>query len=138
MASLAGQPGLPLYRVIQGSLQEEVSPRQSLRHWIFDHVPAGTAVVAEEGQALRYVLERPVVSIVESPDFSNSAADGPAFRGLMSRYKSRYLLLFPTVRASRDRLAFLQDLILGKGPDWLKPSVRTRDVVVYECDACAK
>jgi hypothetical protein len=84
------------------------------------------------------VLQRPVVSIIEPPEFSNRATDGPAFRDLMSRYKSRYLLLFPTIRASGDRLAFLQDLILGKGPDWLKPSVRTHDVVVYECVACAK
>jgi hypothetical protein len=101
-------------------------------------VPAGTPIVSEEGQALHYVLQRPVVSIIEPPEFSNRATDGPAFRDLMSRYKSRYLLLFPAIRVSENRLPFLQNLIRGEGPDWLKPSLRTRDVVLYECEACTK
>jgi hypothetical protein len=130
---------VPQGRVVMADdLAEEVAPGESLRQWLLSHVPTGTTIVSEEGQALHYVLQRPVVSIIEPPELSNRAADGPGFRDLMSRYKSRYLLLFPTIRLSQNRLPYLQDLILGKGPDWLKLSVRTRDVVVYECEPCTK
>ena len=95
-------------------------------------------MVSEEGQALHYLLHRPVVSIVEPPDFSNRAADGAAFRDLMSQYKSKYLLLFPAIRNSKNSLPFLQDLSVGKGPDWLKLSVSTHDVAVYECESCIR
>ncbi len=103
-----------------------------------DHLPVGTIIVSEEGQALHYVLKRPVVSIIEPPEFSNGATDGPGFRELMSRYKSRYLLLFPTIRGSQNRLPYLQDLVGSKGPDWLKLSVSTHDVAVYECESCIR
>jgi hypothetical protein len=124
--------------VLADDLAKNVAPGESLRQWLLSHVPAGTTLVSEEGQTLHYVLQRPVVSIIEPPESSNRAADGPALRELMCRYKSRYLLLFPTIRVSRNRLPFLQDLILGKGPDWLKLSVGTDDVAAYECEACTK
>lgn len=124
--------------VMAGDLAEEVAPGESMRQWLLSNVSARTTIVSEEGQALHYLLKRPVVSIIEPPEFSNRAANGPALRALMSRYKSRYLVLFPAVRVSRNSLPFLQNLTLGKGPDWLKLSVHTHDVLAYECEACAK
>ena len=135
---LLARPGPQGRAVMAGELAKEVGPGASLRQWILSHVPAGTIIVSEEGQALHYVLQRPVVSIIEPPEFSNGAANGPGFHDLMSRYKSRYLLLFPALRGSQNRLPYLQDLSLGKVPDWLKLSVRTHDVVVYECEDCAR
>ncbi len=132
------RPTPPENMRIAANLEKEIHPGQSLQKWLLDRVPRASTIVSEEGQALHYVLQRPVVSILEPSRFANSAADGPAFHGLMSRYKSTYLLLFPRMRLTPYSLPFLQGLIAGKGPDWLKLSVRTPDVVVYECDVCSK
>lgn len=135
---LLARPGPQGRAILADDLAEEVVPGESLRQWLVSHASARTTLVSEEGQALHYVLQRPVVSIIEPPEFSNRAADGAAFRFLMYRYKSKYLLLFPAIRASENRLPFLQALLLGKGPDWLRVSARTHDAVAYECQACAE
>ena len=60
--------------------------------------PEKQPVVAQEGQVLGYLLHRATVTPMEPPESSNLPYDGPTFFSLMSRYKSRYLLLFPAMR----------------------------------------
>jgi Dolichyl-phosphate-mannose-protein mannosyltransferase len=124
--------------IIAADLGKEIFPGQTLQKWLLDRVPEGSPIISEEGQALHYVLQRPVVSIMEPPEFSNRDTDESAFLSLMSRYKSRYLLLFPNIRVAQNSLPFLENLIIGKEPHWLKLSVHTRDVAIYECEACTK
>ncbi len=136
--SFTARPGQQEHVVMAGYLGEEVAPGQSLRHWVIDHVPEREPIVAQEGQAMYYVLRHATVTPMEPPDFSNLPYDGPAFFSLMSRYKSRYLFLFPVIRPPRRSLPFLSGLITGGPPDWLKLRVRTSDVEIYECEACAR
>ncbi len=124
--------------VMAGNLQKEVAPGQSLRRWLLDRVPERQAIVAEEGQVLGYLLHRATVTPMEPPEFSNLPYDAATFRFLMAQYRSRYLLLFPVMRPSQYSLPFLSGLIAGTHPEWLKLRVRTSDIVIYECDACAR
>ena len=132
------QAGVPGHVVIAADLSEELYAGESLRHWLLDRVSPEEVIVAEEGQALHFVLPLPVVSIVEPPEFSNLPVDGTAFQSLMSRYRARYLLLFPVIRVSGNSLPFLHGLTLGRMPRWLKLRAQTRDVAVYECETCAR
>ena len=136
--TFAFRPARPLHAVVAANLQEEVYGGESLQRWLHDHVPPGAVLAAEEGQALHYVLGRPVVSIMEPPDISNRPVDSAAFRTLMSGYHSEYLVLFPTMRPAPVSLPFLQDLLSGRSPDWLTLRARTPDVAVFECEVCAK
>ena len=90
-----------------------------------------------EGEALYYVLNRPVVSILDPPEFSDPSDSG-TFLDLMTRYKSRYLLLFPAIQTGSASFPFLNGLLTGETHDWLKLRVRTPDIAVYECEVCAK
>lgn len=85
----------PLHVTVARDLQQEVRPGESLQHWLLDHVPPGAVIVAQENQALYYLLHRPVVAMVEPPDVSLRRSDSGAFLDLMSHYKSTYLVLFP-------------------------------------------
>jgi len=134
----AWSPGPPEHIVIAGYLAQELYPDESLRQWLLTRISPGAAVVSEEGQALHYVLQRPVVSIIEPPENTNYPTDVAAFLSLMSRYRSRYLLLFPTIRSSPNSLPFLHGLISGKVPERLTLLVRTPYVAVYECETCAR
>jgi hypothetical protein len=132
------RPFQPLHIVMARNLLQEAYPGVPLRDWLLAHVAPEAVITSEEGLALHYLLPRPVISIMEPPDVSNRPTDGAAFYSLMSRYKSRYLLLFPIMRTSQNSFPFLQELISGKLPGWLKLSVRTADVAVFECEGCTR
>lgn len=124
--------------LVATNLAQEIHPGESLRSWLLSRVPPGGVVVAEEGQALHFVLQRPVVSVLEPPEFSNRPTDAAGIRALMSRYRSRYLLLFPLMRTPKYSLPFLHRLFTVETVDWLQPVMRKPGVAVYECDACAR
>jgi hypothetical protein len=132
------RPGPPEHVVIAEDLSRDENLGESLGRWLLQRVPPGAVVVSEEGQALHYALQRPVVSIIEPPESSNQRSDGPAFLSLMSQYRSRYLLLFPAIRTSQSSLPFLRSLTSGNVPGWLTLRVRTADITVYECETCAQ
>lgn len=130
------RPGPGESVVMAGGLGKEVYAGMSVRSWLLDRVPPDGAIVSEEGQALHYVLQRPVVSIIEPPEGSDLPNNEAAFRSLLSRYGSRYLVLFPRIRDARNSLPFLRGLRSGHIPGWLELRLRTDDVAVYECETC--
>jgi hypothetical protein len=131
-------PGPYQHSVIAEDLQQNVSVGQPLGSWLLDRVPPGAVIVSEQGQPLHYLLQRPVVSILEPPEVSELPSDGAAFFARMSRFKARYLLLFPAMQPPARSFPFLVDLVSGQVPGWLKLRIRTPHVAVFECDLCAR
>ena len=131
------QPPTPVHIAIAAPLREEAAPGQTVRQWLLDHVSPGTAILAEEGQAMHYLLQRPVVSVIE-PNQSHRGTDDFDFLSLMIRFKARYIVLFPHLRMLQNSIPFLHGLGYDQRPDWLTLRVRTPRVVIYECAACAK
>lgn len=131
------QPQIPLHIAMDVPFREEAAPGQTVQQWLLDHVPPGAAILAEEGQAMHYVLQRPVVSIIE-PSQSHRGIDEFDFLSLMIRFKARYIVLFPGEHTLQNSIPFLHGLGYGQRPDWLTLRVRTPRVVIYECGACVK
>ena len=133
------RPPQPDWVFTQAMLAEEVEPGTPLLQWLRKQVSPDEAIVAIEGQAVHYVLQRPVVAVIPA-DKTSRPADEEGFRSLMKRFGSRYLLVFPNAPPDRipeqNSYDFLQSLAAGKAPAWLKPAVRTRDAAVYECGDC--
>ncbi|MGB8770512.1 MAG: hypothetical protein WCC92_12905, partial [Candidatus Korobacteraceae bacterium] len=139
--TLAVRPDPAEHMIVRERLQEKVQSGQSMETWLRDHVTPADVLVAGDGQALEYVLQRPVVAIIE-PKFSGRPTDGASFRKLMTQFGSRYLLLFHGMQmpyaSPQNFIPFLGGLQSGNLPDWLKLAAQTRDVTVYECSSCAK
>jgi hypothetical protein len=138
--SLFVPPAQPDWVLTRAMLSEEVQPGIALTEWLRSRVPPDGTMMAVEGQAVHYVLQRPVVAVIPA-DKTNRQTDEQGFRSLMMQFRSRYLLLFPNAPADRipeqNSYDFLQSLASGNGPAWLKLAARTRDAAVYECADCA-
>lgn len=132
------RPALPEHLAMTEILQKELPSGEAVGHWLRKNAAPGTVIVAEEGMALHYVTQHPVVSIVEPPENSNRPVDGPGIRALMSRYHSRYLVAFPVLRSFRGSAPFLRDLGRGSIPGWLVRLPGTADVSIYRCDVCVR
>jgi hypothetical protein len=139
--SLMIRPEPAAHLIVENRFQQEVQPGQSMGGWLRDHVTPADVLVAGDGQAVEYVLQRPVVSIIEA-ESTNRPTDEAAFRALMLQYGSRYLLLFQGMRAPyaspQDSITFLSRVQAGNRPDWLSLTAQTPSVSVYECSSCAK
>ena len=122
-------------------LNAEVPPVGPLRSWLLAQLGPQDSVFAVHGQAVQYVLKRPVVSMIE-PEYSGRTADEAFIHQQMTTFRSRYMLLFPSLPAetSLEQSAnpFLNTLASGaEPPAWLTAVGRTRDVAVFECRSCA-
>jgi hypothetical protein len=133
-------PPQPDWVITKTMLAEEVRPGTPLLQWLRDHSSSEGSILAVEGQAVYYVLQRPVVAVVPA-DKTSRPTDEQGFRSLMTQFRSRYLLLFPGAPAERipeqNSYDFLRSVASGNTPAWLKLAARTRDAAVYECAACA-
>ena len=133
------RPTQPDWILTRAMMAEEVQPGITLTGWLRNNLAPDGAILAVEGQAVHYVLQRPVVAVIPAV-FSGRITDEQGFRSEMRQFRSRYLLLFPT--SPPDRIpeqysyGFLQSLAAGNAPAWLKLAVRTRGAAVYECADC--
>jgi hypothetical protein len=134
-------PAQPDWVLTRPLMAEEVQPGMALTEWLQSNLAPDGSILAVEGQAVHYILRRPVVAVIPA-EVSGRPTDEQGFRSEMRQFRSRYLLLFPT--ATPDRIpeqysyGFLRSLALGNAPAWLKLAAHTRDAAVYECADCAK
>jgi len=110
-----------------------------MANWLTSHVSPQDVLIAANGQIVHYVLQRPVVALID-PASSARETSASAFHALMSQFGARYLLLFPGSKAvpEQDDTPFLNSLAAGSAPPWLTLATRTSDVEVYECTDCGK
>jgi hypothetical protein len=131
----AEQPSVAMRRM----MAEEVEPGVSVRAWIASHAPATEPLFAANGQAVQYVLDRPVVSVID-PRWTTRSWDEACFRSLMIAFHSRLIVLFPRVSEAalpEQHGPFLREVLRGTLPAWLHTAAQSRHVLVLECGACA-
>jgi hypothetical protein len=133
------KPGQADWLLTRSMLAEEVQPGTSLLEWLRKQVSPDGTILAVEGQAVHYVLERPVVAVIPAGD-TGRRPDEAGFRSVMLQFRSRYLLLFPNAPPARipdqTSYGFLQAVASGNAPAWLKLAARSRNAAVYECADC--
>jgi hypothetical protein len=136
--SLAVRPGLPPHLVAASALRQPLQSG-SIGQWLLDRLPPSETIVSVNGQAVHYLLKRPVVSI-NHPEYSSRHWDDAAVHALMKQFSARYLLVFPGESSfdtsAQDSIPFLHDLVSGSVPDWLKPAASTPNATVFECGDC--
>ncbi len=122
-------------------LQQQVQPGLSLQTYIQAALPPNSILAATEGQAVYYLLKRPVVSIIE-PQYSLHTWDEADVKSVMRSFGAQYLLVFPgagKVRAPEQQaVPFLLALTEGHNPSWLSVAARTPGAILYRCAACVK
>ncbi len=128
-ARVADQSSLPA-----DLLQQQVQPGVTIRSYIKNTVPPASVLVATEGQAVYYLLKRPVVSIIE-PQYSLHTWSESDLKAVMQSFGARYFLVFPgagNVRAPEQEASpFLRALRDGQPPAWLTVAARTPGVILY-------
>jgi 4-amino-4-deoxy-L-arabinose transferase-like glycosyltransferase len=137
--SLLTRPPTPPALEVRNDLKEEVRPGLSIGNWLTSHVSPKDVLIAANGQMVYYILQRPVVALIDPP-YSARNSDDAGLHALMSQFGARYLLLFPGSKAvpEQDDTPFLSALATGSAPPWLTLANRTNDVEVYECASCVK
>jgi len=120
-------------------LDQQPEPGVSMRRWLETHVAASDVMVAVDGQALHYILKRPVVAVI-NPIYSERPTDDASFASLMKRFHARYLVVYPNLPADavaeQRAISFLRNLASGVAPFWLRLAARTENVSVFECASC--
>lgn len=118
-------------------LAEQVQPGISVRRAIENLMPANGTLFATNGQAVHYLLHRPVVSVLES---SNRAWDESDVRSLMRRFHAGYFLVFPGAQTKfvpeQESTPFLHALAAGQSTGWLSVAARSRGTILYRCAEC--
>ena len=84
--SLAAPLGDPPHVVAKRALQGA-----QIEQWLRQHTQTNDILVATNGQALHYLLQRPVVSVIH-PRFTRRPEDEAGFRALMKRFHARYMI----------------------------------------------
>jgi hypothetical protein len=134
------RPAAPDWIVTKAMLAEEVQPGLPLVEWLRQRLGHDGTIMAVEGQAVHYVLQRPVVAVIPA-GATGRPGDGQAFQLLMRQFHAQYLLLFPGAPPERipeqNSYGFLRQVASGDAPEWLQLAARTRDAVVYKCVDCA-
>jgi hypothetical protein len=125
---------------MRAALEEKAVSGVSIGEWLRANTSRGDSIAAVNGQMLHYLVQRPVISIIE-PAYSHRATDEAAFQALMREYHARFLVLLTdtsTFKApEQEAIPFLRGLAAGRFPAWLAPASRTRDLAVFACTGCA-
>jgi len=134
---VTGSGGVDTMRTVLG---EEADTGISMGEWLRANTRPGDSIVSVDGQMLQYLVQRPVVSIIE-PMYSDRATNEAAFRALMRGFHARFLVVIANTSKfkapEQEAIPFLRDLAAGKRPAWLTPASRTPDLAVFECSGCA-
>ncbi len=134
---VTGPSGVDRMRAVLG---EETTFGISVGEWLRANTGPGDSIVSVNGQMLHYLVQRPVISIIE-PIYSNRATDEAAFQALMREYHARFLVVMADTSKfkapEQEAIPFLRDLAAGKLPAWLAPAAHTADLAVFECPGCA-
>lgn len=133
-------PDQPDWILTRTWLAEPDQGGASLQDWLRSHVGPNENILAVEGQALHYILQRNVVAVVPARD-TTRRSDEEGFHALMRQNHTRYLVVFPGAPPDRvleqTSYGFMSGLAAGNVPPWLKLAARSRDAAVYDCADCS-
>ena len=133
----------PPHVAMQKALASEVQPGLSVSQWLLSHTTAEEVIFAVQGQALHYLLQRQVVSVI-NPKYTSRKDDEKGFRNLMSTFRARYLIVFPSWKLTdvpeQALNPFLNQLVSSDAstPSWLAVAARTQEITILECRLCVQ
>lgn len=134
-ARTADQSSLPT-----ALLKQQVRPGLPMAKYIQTTLPHDSVLLATEGQAVYYLLKRPVVSLIE-PQYSLHTWDEAGIRSVMRSFRADYFLVFPgagkSLAPEQQATPFLRGLVDGHPPSWLQIAARTPGVILYRCRDCS-
>ena len=128
-------PGVDRASPVLDQLLTPTDTGATLRDVITRYASEGRTIVATNGQALGYQLDRPTVSLV-GPHYSRTVWTEAAVRDVVSRYQAAALIVTapnPLQPPSSDLIpsAFIESLARGESPEWLRLVSRAGPVWVY-------
>ena len=137
--SLGVAPRVAPHIIVERALEEPLPAGGTTREWLLTHSGVQNVIFSVNGQALHYLLKRPVVSIIE-PQYSAHPEDEQMLHALMKQFRSRYLIVFPGMDVpEQDSNPFLAGLAGGsRVPEWLRSAALGKSVSVWECQECGK
>ena len=123
--------------VVQAQLRGRTDSGATIRELI-DGTGRGV-IVANHGQALGFLLRRPTVSLV-GPHYSTTVWDEQTVRAVVERYSAAVLVITGPNEAqppSTDLIpsTFIESLMRGEAPAWMRLAGRSGPVSVYVPDA---
>lgn len=129
------QQSLPApHEIVQRFLAGKTADNVTLREWIERNIPSEATVVADDGQATAYVLQRKTVSLVPL-NFSNQVWTEESIMAVITTYGAEYLIIYAPVhgRSSLDlpQTPFLESLAYGHPPGWLTVAARNDETIIY-------
>lgn len=126
---------VPPDRAVEASFVLPSGTGRSLRSWFDANVPSNAVLVATDGQATAYALNRKVVSLVRS-DLSDQHWGENEVRAVMQQYGADFLILYPQIDPAiepvQQESAFLQELIEGRRPRWLQLAAENSQVMIFQ------
>jgi hypothetical protein len=126
----ATPPAPAPHQLVGAHLASTMDSGTPLREWIEATIPKHALVVANEGQATGYVLQRPTVSLV-SRHFSAQRWTADAVEAVMTRFGARYLIIYPSGETVNDS-SFLTALANRQWPAWLTPVASNEGAIVFQ------
>ena len=127
----------PPHIEVERTLDQPLNAGGTSRAWLLTHTRPQDVIVSVNGQALHYLLQRPVVSII-GPQYSAHPEDEQVLHALMKQFRSRYLIVFPGMDApEQNDNPFLAGLANGSRlPEWLHNAAQGQSVSIWECGQC--
>lgn len=128
-------PGVDRATTVIGQLNSSTTGGGTLREEIYRLATDDAVIVATNGQALGYLLDRRTISLV-GPHYSQTVWTEQAVRDVVERYGAAAVIVTAPNRlqaADTDLIpsSFIAELARGTAPPWLRPAARAGPVSVY-------
>jgi hypothetical protein len=133
--SVARVPPVDRVSLVAERLDSIAGDGRSARSVVRNLAGPQQVIVANNGQAIGYVLGHPAVSLV-GPTFSEIRWDEEAMRDVVRRFHAAAIVISAPIagQPETDDLPspFVRQLAQGVAPPWLKLVFRSRDHLVYQ------
>ncbi len=118
---------------LQSVFSESLPSGTNLREWVRASVPPNVPILAADGQATGFVLDRPVVSLLESR-YTNRRWDCGTITKTLELFHARYVLLYqqgvnPGLRLAEES-EFVREALQGSPPCRYQRVAETADAVI--------
>lgn len=134
LSSTLQRPRIAEHRVVAQALELPMPSEEPLSQWMESSIPKDAVLLAVEGQATGYVLQRNTISAV-GRDFTAVTWDETETRETMSRFGAEYLVVYPEVVATGgvDGLdsELFRRLASRAPPRWLELAAENPRVLVF-------
>jgi len=123
------------HQVIAERLASKSTTAVNLMTWIEQHVPPDATILANEGQAVGFLVQRKTVSLV-SDRYGSSLSDEADVRRAMATYRASFIILIKDREGDHQfvrKSFFLNGLTEGHIPPWLELAAQTPEGIIFRC-----